>query len=281
MAGQHDSVRRAVIFGMRDKSSFVFLSLLVMLLLCTPSLATAQRAAGETADIDPLFLVDTPIAGILPATSGSVEVTLYPEGGLLACFVYGVRKNLNVGISFGATQFIGSGHITWNNLPGLMIRYRFFEETPLFPAIVGGFDSQGHDGYILSDHQYAVKSPGFFVTFSKNYSSFFGPISFHGGVNYTLERHPIEFHDRDMSPNLYLGMEKTIGPIVSVIGEYNFAFDNDREAKGFWNGNLSLGVRIASKIGFNIDLLLKNLLTANPYYQNPVRELKIQYVRYL
>jgi hypothetical protein len=76
-------------------------------------------------------------------------------------------------------------------------------------------------------------------------------------------------------------MEKTIGPIVSVIGEYNFAFDNDREAKGFWNGNLSLGVRIASKIGFNIDLLLKNLLTANPYYQNPVRELKIQYVRYL
>ena len=266
---------------MRKQLGSVFPTIVLVLLFCTGNHALAQRAAGETADIDPLFLVDTPIAGILPTTSGSIDVTLYPEGGLLACFVYGVRKNLNVGLSFGATQFIGSGHITWNNLPGLMIRYRVFEETPVFPAVVGGFDSQGRDGYILADHQYAVKSPGFFLTFSKNYASFLGLLSFHGGINYTLERHAIETNDRDMSPNLFLGMEKTIGPIVSVISEYNFAFDNDREAKGFWNGNLNLGVRIATKIGFNIDLLLKNLLTSNPYFMNPIRELKVQYVRYL
>jgi hypothetical protein len=250
-------------------------ALLCVLLVAMEQTMQAQRSAGESADIDPLFLVDTPIAGILPATSGSVDVTLYPDGGILACFVYGLQKNFNVGLSFGATRFFGAGALTWNNLPGIMVRYRFFEETPVYPAVIAGFDTQGRDGYFPSDRQYAVKSPGMFVAVSKNYF-FYGSVSFHGGLNYTAER-----YDEDMSPNLFFGMEKTIGPIISILGEYNFAFDNDKESKGFWNGNLNLGVRIASKIGFNVDFLLKNLLTKNPYYPNVIRELRVQYVRYM
>jgi len=235
----------------------------------------AQRASGETADIDPLYLIDTPVAGILPTTSGAIEANLYPEGGLLLSVVYGLRKNLNVGMSFGGTRIIGSGGITWNRLPEIMVRYRLYEETDIYPALVLGFDSQGRDGYVPSDKQYAVKGPGFFVAASKNYA-LLGWISFHGGLNYSIER-----ADRDGSPNLYLGMEKTIGPIVSALGEYNFAFDNDKNAHGFWNGNLGLGIRIATRLGFSVDLLWKNLLTANPYYPVTIRELKIQYVRYM
>ncbi len=248
-----------------------------LLLLCAavPAETHAQRAAGETADIDPLFLIDGSMAGILPTTSGSIEGNLYPNGGLLASFVYGLKKNLNVGISFGGTNFIGSGSIKWNSLPGIMLRYRIFEENDIYPAIVAGFDTQGRDGYIKSEKQYSIKSPGLFVCASKNYS-FMGSVSFHGGLNYTLER-----ADKDYSPNLYVGAEKTIGPIVSVLGEYNFCFDNDKDAKGFWNGNLNLGIRIATKIGFNIDLVVKNLLETNVYYPSSIRELKIQYVRYI
>jgi hypothetical protein len=216
-----------------------------------------------------------PVAGILPTTSGAVETFFYNDGGLLAGAVYGFRRNVNAGLFFGGTRLIGSGGITWNKLPGVMLRYRVFEENDMYPAIVLGFDSQGRDGYIPADHQYAVKSPGFFVAASKNYV-LAGSISFHGGASYSIER-----WDGDHSPNIFFGVEKSVHPLLSVLGEYNFAFDNDKDAVGFWNGSLNLGLRLSTNLGFNVDAHVKNLLTANPYYPHPIRALRIEYVRYL
>ncbi len=247
----------------------------VLLLLLLTDIGAAQRSAGENANIDPVFLIDMPIAGILPATSGAVQTTLYPDGGLLVELTYGLMTNLNVGLSFGGTRLIGSGGITWNNLPGIMARYRVMEESPRTPAVVVGFDTQGRDGWVPGWKQYTIKSPGLFVTVGKNYN-LAGSISFHGGVNYSLER-----HDEDYEPNLYLGAEKTIGPLLSFLSEYNFAFDNDKERKGFWNGSFSVGLRVSTNIGFNADVLLKNLLTTDFHYPKIVRELRVQYVRYL
>ncbi|MCB2203592.1 hypothetical protein KQI65_02495 [bacterium] len=252
----------------------------LLLLTCTLFLTAtgpvhAQRSAGDRANIDPMFLIDMPVAGILPATSGAVETTLYPNGGVLACFTYGLVTNLNVGLSFGGTNLIGSGGITWNNLPGISVRYRALEESMRRPAIVVGFDSQGHDGWLPGARQYVMKSPGFYVTVSKNYQ-LYGTVSFHGGVNYTLER-----HDEDMDPNIFIGAEKSIGPIASALLEYNFAFDNDKDRRGFFNGSLSTGVRLSTNIGFNVDIMLKNLLTSEFGYNKIIRTIRLQYVRYL
>ena len=46
-------------------------------------------------------------------------------------------------------------------------------------------------------------------------------------------------------------MEKSLGSLISWMLEYNFAFDNDKDKKGFWNGNLNTGFRISTNIGFN------------------------------
>jgi hypothetical protein len=156
-----------------------------------------------------------------------------------------------------------------------MARYRVLEESPRTPAVVVGFDTQGRDGWIPSWRQYSIKSPGFFATVGKNYQ-LAGSISFHGGVNYTLER-----HDGDYEPNIYAGVEKTVGPLLSILSEYNFAFDNDKERKGFWNGSFSIGARVSTNIGFNADVLFKNLLTSEFHHAKMVREIRIQYVRYL
>ncbi|MBE0645970.1 MAG: hypothetical protein IH600_17950 [Bacteroidetes bacterium] len=244
-----------------------------LLLLAIPTLA--QRSAGDRANIDPQFLVDMPVAGIIPATAGAVETYLYPDGGVLASFTYGLMTNLNIGLSFGGTRLIGSGGITWDNLPGLSMRYRVMEESMYNPAVVVGFDSQGHDGWVPFLRQYVMKSPGFFVAASKNYQ-FYGTVSFHGGANYTLER-----NDDDFDPNIYVGAEKSIGPIVSWLIEYNFAFDNDRNSRGFWNGSLGTGVRVSTNIGFNVDILFKNLLTSEFSNDKVIRAIRIQYVRYL
>ncbi|MFA6233602.1 MAG: hypothetical protein WC824_05350 [Bacteroidota bacterium] len=254
--------------------SFVRAALAVSLLLLAVNVR-GQRSAGDRANIDPQFLVDMPVAGIIPATAAAVETYLYPDGGVLAGFTYGLMTNLNVGLSFGGTRLIGSGGIVWNNLPGLTVRYRVLEENIYSPAVIVGFDSQGHDGWVPFLRQYVMKSPGFFVAASKNYQ-FFGTVSFHGGANYTLER-----NDDDFDPNIYLGAEKSIGPILSWLVEYNFAFDNDRNSKGFWNGSLGTGFRVSTNIGFNVDILFKNLLTSNFAQDKVIRAIRIQYVRYL
>lgn len=251
----------------------IILTLTALFMVTAP--LQAQRSAGDRANIDPLFLIDMPIAGILPATSGSVETYLYPEGGLLATFTYGLITNLNVGLSFGGTRLIGSGGITWNNLPGVNVRFRAMEESMRQPAIVVGFDTQGHDGWLRGARQYVMKSPGFYVTVSKNYQ-LLGTVSFHGGANYTLER-----HDDDMDPNLFVGAEKSLGPITSLLLEYNAAFDNDRDQRGLFNGSLGVGVRVSTNIGFNADILFKNLLTADFAYDKVIRAIRLQYVRYL
>lgn len=251
----------------------IITSMFLSLMLCTP--AAAQRSSGENPTINPTWLIDCPVAGILPRTSGAIDVWLYPGGGVLAVASYGVMRNLNVGLSFGGTNLIGAGGITWDHLPGLSARWRAFEEQLRVPAIVVGFDSQGKDGWIPEWRQYVFKSPGIFVTLSKNYV-FLGTISFHGGVNYTLER-----HDDDWDPNLFIGVDKSIGPMLSFISEYNFSFDNDRNAKGFWNGALNIGLRAATNIGFNVDFQLKNLLLSDFYTTKVIRELRVQYVRYL
>ncbi len=245
------------------------------LLVFPASPTAAQRSAGAMANIDPTFLIDMPVAGILPATSGAIDTWLYPDGGMLVSASYGLITNLNVGLSFGGTNLIGSGTIIWNRMPEIMVRYRVLEESRIYPAIVLGFDTQGKDGYLRSQKQYVVKSPGFFMSVSKNYS-FLGTVSFHGGLNYTLER-----YDDDTEPNLWVGLEKSIGPLVSGLFEYNFAFDNDKDRKGFWNGSLNLGVRFPTNIGFNADILFKNLLHSEFYYPQVVREIRIQYIRYL
>lgn len=234
----------------------------------------AQRSAGTESNIDPLFLIDVPIAGLIPTTAGSVETLLYAHGGVLVSLTYGLQKGLNVGLSFGGTGIIGSGGIQWNKLPGISVRYRFLDETVLFPAVILGLDTQGKDGYLPEWKQYLVKSPGVFLAASKNYH-FYGTVSFHGGINYTLER-----HDKDMSPNLFLGSEKTLGPLLSILGEYNFAFDNDKQMKGFWNGSLNVGLRVSTNIGFNADFQFKNLLCSSLFSSKVSRAIRIQYVRY-
>jgi hypothetical protein len=271
------------------------LLLSTLLLIAGSTAVRAQRAAGSESNIDPMFLIDTPTAGMLPTTAGSADLYMYPDGGVVATLVYAPLRNINVGISYGGTRIIGSGGILWNPWPGVMFRYRLIEESVQYPAIVAGFDSQGQDGWVPGDidgwRQYVIKSPGIFVAASKNYA-FYGMLSFHGGLGYTLER-----NDRDYSPNLWLGAEKSVGSVVSLLAEYNFAFDNDKGRKGFWNGSLNTGVRVSTHIGLNLDIYFKNLVTSS-VYKTPsgdvlqdgtplfsgshlIRALRVQYVRYL
>lgn len=226
---------------------------ILILSLSAPDLH-AQGSAGDRANIEPRYLVDMPTAGLLPRGSFSLDMDFFQQGGMMMRINAGILHSLSFGISYGANNVIGSERINPNPLPGINIRLRILDETIITPAVLLGFDSQGKEPYDDSLERYTIKSPGFYVAVSKNYA-ILGHLSVHGGINYSLE-------DRDGSKglNIYTGLEKTLGPDISLLVEYNLGLNDSRaDALGRGRGYLNTGVRWSFGGGFTLGFDLKDL----------------------
>ncbi len=240
------------------------------------SAQATRGSAGAKANVEPRFLVDTPTAGILHRGEFALDIDFFADGGMTVGLSAGVINRLSLGISYGGNSLIGSDEAEFNEVPGINLRYRILDETLLMPALVIGFDSQGREAYIESLDRYTIKSPGFFVTASKNYR-FIGNLSVHGGANYSLER-----GDDDKDLNFFGGAEKSLGKNISLIVEYDFAFnDSNRRAVGRGRGYLNTGVRWSAGGGFTLGLDFKNLIKNRDQVAIGNRTLRIEFVNKL
>lgn len=235
----------------------------------------AQGTAGEGAKYEYRSLVDMPTAGILEKGFVGTTTDILPGGVVIAKLEAGVFKNVSFGISYGGANIIGAGSPDWYKLPGVNLRFRLFDESAALPAVSLGFDSQGKGEYFDSSSRYAVKSPGFYGAVSKNFQ-FIGFLSLHGTINYSLES-----KDGDNFVNLVAGFEKTIGSSLSLIGEYDFALnDNTTDTYGNGNGYLNLGLRWAMGEGFTLGFDLRDLLDNKKWRPSSAdRAIKIEYIK--
>lgn len=223
--------------------------------------------------VEPTYLIDTPTAGTLWRGSFQTEIRAYSNGGLLGSIDVGISDRLMLGLSYGATNLIGTGDVDGNPQPGVHLRYRMFEEDLAIPALAIGYDSQGYGTYIDSTERYSEKSTGIFVSASKNFL-FLGTFGLHGGVNYSLEN-----KDGDKDINLFCGFDKSINPELLLITEYDFALnDNNSKSLGAGNGYLNVGLKWIFAGKMNIDFLLKNLLKNKNDHPHMSREIRISYV---
>ncbi len=215
----------------------------------------AQSYAGDAATIEPTMIVDKPTAGILKRGTYAARANFFEQGGVLAGLSVGVFDNFSFGISYGGADIIGSNKIQMNPLPGVNVKLRIIDEGTTMPALALGFDSQGKELYVDSTSRYTIKSPGFFLAGSKNYS-FLGNLSIHGGMNLSLER-----GDGDKDLNFYVGLEKSIGNNISVFAEYDFANnDNNSRALGKGKGYLNFAFRWSLGKGLIVGFDLKNVI---------------------
>ena len=218
------------------------------------SRVNAQGSAGTEGNLEPRFLVDVPTAGMLAKGNLALDMDFYQEGGVLLGLSVGILDRLSFGLSYGGTHLIGSDDPVMNPVPGANIKIRIVEESVTFPAIVLGFDSQGRDGYLKDLSRYIIKSPGFYAAASKNYSML-GFFSLHGGINYSLER-----ADGDRDFNVFAGVEKTLGSVISLVLEYNLASnDSNGEAIGKGRGYLNGGLKWTVGNGLTLGVCLKDL----------------------
>lgn len=235
----------------------------------------AQSYAGEGAKIEPTMLVDKPTAGMLKRANYSIASNYYQRGGVLVGISVGIIDQFSFGISYGGTEIIGPNNIEMNPAPGINAKLRVFDETVLMPAIAVGFDSQGKEPYLKADtlKRYTIKSPGVYVAGSKNYA-FMGNLSLHGGINSSLEN-----EDGDKDLDAYVGVEKTLGKDISILAEYDFAFnDNHNNAIGEGKGYLNLAFRWAWGKGLVIGFDLKNVTKNRKDINVGNRTLQIDYV---
>jgi hypothetical protein len=235
---------------------------------------TAQGTAGELAKYQYRFLIDMPTAGVLDKGLVSVGTEFLPDGVVIARLEVGVFKDISFGISYGGSNVIGSGNPDWYKLPAIDLRFRLFQETLLIPSVNLGFNSQGKGAYNDSLGRYAIKSPGFFGAVSKNFA-LLGYLGLHGSANYSLET-----KDGDNFINFSVGFEKTLGESFSLIGEYDFAFnDNQSDIFGKGNGYLNFGLRWALGDGLTFGFDLRDLL--NNKQTNPStadRAIRIEFI---
>ncbi len=224
--------------------------------------------------IQPRKLVDAHTAGILGKGQYDIECRFYAAGdttlgaGVTFGFDIGVTNRLTLGLSYGGEGLVGRGNrIRPHALPGWLVKYRLIEEQVHFPGLAIGYDHQGRGGLTDTarfDYKgYIFKSPGFFVALSKNYLLFGAlQLGLHGMCNYSMEE-----VDKVKWPNLIAGIDFGINEELSLVFEYDFAFNNldahpdkpplyARPSDGYLNA----GIRWAFSSNFYIELDFRDLL---------------------
>jgi hypothetical protein len=246
---------------------------LILFLGLIPSGLLSQGTAGYTGSIEPQYIIDKPTAGLIGKHNLGINIDFYQNGGILAAMNFGIFDILDVGLSFGGYNIIGSEDVKWNKLPGVKLKLRAIEEKANIPAVAIGFESQGKELYVEGSERYLIKSPGFYVVASKNFS-WLGYISYHLGLNYSLEN-----DDSDKDLNMYLGLEKTIGDYVSFNAEYDFAFNDDTKAYGQGKGYLNLSLKWFIGNGVTLSFAGKNLLNNKKYEKVGTRIIGIELIQ--
>jgi hypothetical protein len=257
--------------------------------------------------VQPYQLVDGHTAGVLGKGYYDVDFRIYASGnkdgsgygtGLITSFRVGVTPRLSLGLAYGGEGLIGySDNVRWNSLPGIMVKYRIFEEKYVTPAFTVGFDNQGYGGpadrALFGYNGYVFKSPGFFLALSKNYLMFnVVQLGFHGTANYSLEE-----RENVKWPNALAGIDIGINEELAIYAEYDFAFNDisgDEYKKDIYAnplcGYLNIGLRWAFTPNFHIEFDVKDIFEHKMMYRLPSidperrrrvgwsRELKVLYL---
>lgn len=228
----------------------------------------AQASAGEQAASESRYVVDMPTAGVLARGRFALDNYVFGNSGILLEFTASPFKNLQFGLSFGGSGFLGNGAIVFQPLPGFHARYRAFDETLSVPAFTAGFSSQGRGEY--GGGRFLTHSPGIFIAASKNFS-WLGSLALHGGINYSFD--PVL---SERFPNAYIGIEKTIGNVVSLAIEYNPTLDDPRcRNRG---GLLNASLRISTGRGFTIEIQTRDIFSNLPGASSPYRMARLELI---
>lgn len=172
-------------------------------------------SAGNDATTETRYIIDMPTAGTLRLNAFAINIEAFTRDGVELAFEVSPFKNFSLGLAMSGTQIIGAEEPNFQSYPGVMISYRFLDETLRRPALKVGFNSQGTGYYDDNSHMFESYSPGLYIAASKNFVWWAGQLALHGGINYSIEPKA-----DDRMVDAYLGLEQSVGPFAAINLEY-------------------------------------------------------------
>jgi len=236
------------------------------------------------------WLIDTPTAHMLPRSSFDIDIRTIPESGVQTSLCIGLAHRFSIGIAYGGEKILSEGTPEWSPRISFKIRYCLIEETNSFPQTTIGFSSLGYGLFREQDStlgyeedRHFIKSPGFYLVFSKKYPIHLNKFSLHGGINYSLE------NGIDSDPNFFGGMAASFGYNLIFLAEYDFAINDNKPSGIFGRGrgylNVGLAWYITPELSLELDfknLLLNRMNPENIDYENKAldREIRLVYLQF-
>lgn len=230
--------------------------------------------AASAQSLQPIYVIDTPTAGILPDRSYNLMGRTGPESSFLLDARVGFFDRLQIGISYGMQQVFAHGAVTFNDLPGLNARVRILDEMK-WPAVAVGFDNQGQGFYHKDLERYDRKSLGFYAVASKNWAFALGEFSLHGGTNYSLENRD------DSNVNFFFAGDWLVFHRLSFLLDADAGLnDNSSESFGEGGAYVDAGMRFFFLESFSASLYFRDLTGNFGPQRNVGRELELAFLNF-
>jgi len=261
-------------FNSRINSKKILLTIVVLLFLF-PQLCKAQMA-DNVSSLELLNVIHTPTAGVLKQGQYQIDLDAFGNGGTLVGVSMGLFNRFMFGISYGGEGLIGYDKVKGNKFPGVLVKYRIFEESYVMPAITVGFDMQGRGAWYDSNDRYLFKAPGGFAAVSRNWISNVGRFGVHLGANYnTIES------ENEQSVDGFAGIDFSLNEQLALNIEYDLALD-DKEEDGLFGegkaGYLNAGVRMTFAQSLVLQFDVIDILNSSAQNDGRGREIRIVYV---
>ncbi len=213
-------------------------------------LAVAAFSSPARAGLEqPLYVIDSPTAGLLNHGEFLIQNRLGPESAIATGVRLGIKQRIQLGVSFGMQRVLERADIEVNDQVGFQLRVRLVEELTT-PAVAIGFNSQGTGPYDEDLERYERKSYGFFLALSKNWLGVVGNVGLHGGVNYSTET------DDDDDVNVFVASDWEIGDVFAFLLDANAAINDDQDDGRYGEGGVYLDGGLRVRYGQNLSLML-------------------------
>jgi hypothetical protein len=245
----------------------------ILIFLSSLPISFAQGSAGDGASYESIYIIDQATAGVLRKGDFSIYTQTYPQGGVMVALSAAPFTNFNMGFSYSGTNIVGMGSVDWQNIPGIQLKLRLFDERVSLPAILIGVNTQGRESYLKGSERFMTNSAGIYLALSKNYIWALGNIAFHGGINYSFDP-PSD----NRSPNFYVGMEQSLGSKGSLNVEFNPTMDEYNTEVMNKKGMLNLSIRWSIYNGITVELQARDVLEHYQHAAGFRRSLVFEYV---
>lgn len=246
----------------------------IIILLCLFLFAINSFSQTKTR-FEPNLIVELQTAGCYGKGTYAIQFNSFTNGGVR--FMLGISpfNNFVLGVSYSGTNIIGTGDATFQNLPGVILKFRFFDEKVSFPALSIGVNTQGYGRYFRESGRFETYSTGVFLVASKSFTNPIGPFDIHFGLNYSFEPKP-----KERTPNFYFGFSQEILQLLSLNLEYNATLEERNNQYLSKKGILNASLNFLLTKNITAGIIFKDLLVHLQGRTGIERNFVLHYVNY-